>query len=85
MSTINKEKIFNSITQFALPGLTIGGQIATSLKYPEFGLIINLVAQPFWLYSAWKSFKQAGQIGIMITTIIFTLITAMGIINYWFL
>lgn len=80
-----KEKLFNNVAQFALPGLTIGAQIATSLKYPQFGLIINLMAQPFWLYSSWKAYKQAGQIGILITTIIFTIITAMGIINYWFL
>jgi len=80
-----KEKLFNNVAQFALPGLTIGAQIATSLKYPRFGLIINLMAQPFWLYSSWKAYKQAGQIGILITTIIFTIITAMGIINYWFL
>jgi hypothetical protein len=82
---MNKEKSFNLATQFALPGLTIGAQIATSLKYPQFGLIINLLAQPFWLYSSWKSYKQAGQIGFLITTIIFTVITAMGIINYWYL
>lgn len=79
------EKLFNNVAQFALPALTIGGQIATSLKFPEYGLILNLLAQPFWLYSSWKAFKQAGQIGILITTIIFTLITAMGIINYWLL
>jgi hypothetical protein len=82
---MSKEKVFNLVTQFALPGLTIGAQVATSLKYPQFGLIINLFAQPFWLYSSWKAYKQAGQAGIFITTIIFTIITAMGIINYWFL
>jgi hypothetical protein len=82
---MSKEKVFNLVTQFALPGLTIGAQVATSLKYPQFGLIINLFAQPFWLYSSWKAYKQAGQSGILITTIIFTVITAMGIINYWFL
>ena len=82
---MSKEKLFNLVTQFALPGLTIGAQVATSLKYPQFGLIINLLAQPFWLYSSWKAWKQAGQAGILITTIIFTIITAVGIINYWFL
>ncbi|KKQ60253.1 MAG: hypothetical protein US81_C0028G0006 [Parcubacteria group bacterium GW2011_GWE2_38_18] len=81
----NQEKVFNIIAQFALPGLTIGAQVATSLKYPQFGLIINLLAQPFWLYSSWKAYKQAGQVGILITTIIFTIITTMGIINYWYL
>ncbi|MCX6807626.1 MAG: hypothetical protein NTZ80_02375 [Patescibacteria group bacterium] len=84
-SKINKEKVFNSVAQFALPGLTIGAQIATSLKYPQFGLIINLCAQPFWLYSSWKAYRQAGQIGILVTTLIFTTITALGIVNYWFL
>lgn len=80
-----KEKVFNLVTQFALPGLTIGAQIAISLKFPQYGLIIILLAQPFWLYSSWKAWKQAGQIGILITTIIFITITVFGIINYWFL
>lgn len=80
-----KEKLFNTVAQFALPGLTIGAQIATSLKFPEYGLIMNLLAQPFWLYSSWKAWRQAGQIGILITTVIFILITMFGIINYWFL
>lgn len=77
--------MFNTFAQIALPCLTIGAQIATSLRYPQFGLIINMVAQPFWLYSTWKSYKKAGQIGTLISVIIFTLITAFGIINYWFL
>lgn len=80
-----KEKLFNGAAQFAIPGLTIGAQIATSLKFPEYGLIMNLLAQPFWFYSSWRAWKQAGQIGILITTIIFTIITMLGIINYWFL
>jgi len=80
----NKD-IFNNITQVALPLLTIGGQAATALKFPQWGLIIGLMVQPFWFYAAWKSFKQAGQIGILITTIIFTIVTAFGIINYWLL
>jgi hypothetical protein len=84
-SNDNKNKLINTVSQFAIPGLTINAQIATSLKYPQFGLIINLMAQPFWLYSSWKSYKQAGQSGILITTIIFTIITAIGIVNYWFL
>lgn len=81
----NKEKMFNLATQFALPGLTIGAQVATSLKYPQFGLIIGLIAQPFWFYASLKAFRQAGQAGILINTIIFTLVTLAGIINYWFL
>lgn len=82
---MEKSKLFDTFAQFALPGLTIAGQIATSLKYPQFGLIINLIAQPFWLYSSWKAYKQAGQSGMFITTVIFTIITTMGVINYWFI
>jgi len=82
---MNNERLFNLLTQFALPVLTISAQIAIALKFPQYGLVINLIAQPFWLYSSWKSFKQAGQIGIFLTTIIFTIITALGIINYWIL
>lgn len=80
-----KEKLFSDVAQFALPGLTIGAQIATSLKFPQYGLMMNLVAQPFWLYSSWKAWRQAGQVGILITTVIFTIVTTFGIINYWFL
>ena len=82
---MDKKSLFNNFAQIALPSLTIGAQIATSSKYPQFGLIINLIAQPFWLYSSWKAFKQAGQIGILVTTVIFTIVTMMGIVNYWFL
>ena len=79
----NKINLFNQITQIAIPVLTISVQIAFALKLPQWGLIINMIAQPFWIYSAWKSYKQAGQIGLFITTIIVTIIIGLGIINYW--
>lgn len=82
---MQKLKAFNLLTQIALPSLTIGAQIATALKFPEWGLIVNFIAQPFWLYSSWKSFKQAGQAGILINTLIFTVVTFFGIVNYWLL
>jgi hypothetical protein len=53
------------------------------MKYPEWALILNMLAQPFWLYSSWQSYKNAGQVGILITTLAFSLITAVGIVNYW--
>lgn len=83
--TNSRKTIFDNFTQYALPTLTIGGQIATSLKFPEWGLIICLLSQPFWLYSSWKAYKQAGQIGILITSSIFSVVTMMGIVNYWLL
>ncbi len=82
---MNSKNAFNNITQAAIPCLTIGAQIAISMKYPQYGLIIVLAAQPFWLYSSWKAYKEAKQIGMLINTIIFTIVTAAGIINYWFL
>lgn len=81
----NKKHPFDLVTQFALPILTIAAQIAVALKLPQFGLIIILASQPFWFYASWKAHKEAGQSGILITTLIYTLVTVAGIINYWFL
>ena len=69
--------------QILLPSLTIAGQAALALKRPELGLLLMLLAQPFWLYSSWQAYRRAGQSGIFITTIIFTVITAAGVANYW--
>lgn len=82
---MDNKKLFDSLTQYAIPSLTIGAQIAVAAKYPQWGLIISLISQPFWLYSSWKSYKQAGQIGILITTIIFIIVTVVGLVNYWIL
>jgi len=74
---------FDLISQFAIPALTIGAQVAIAAKYPQWGLIINMSAQPFWFYSGWKAYKQAGQVGIVVTTVIFAVVTGIGIMNYW--
>lgn len=73
----------NTIFQFCLVIFTILGFLLTSLKMPEYGLIANLVAQIFWLYSSYKAWKNADQIGIFINTIFITLILIYGILNYW--
>ena len=80
-----KEKIFNQVTQVSLPTFTILGFLFISLKKPEFGLVFNLIAQIFWLYSSWKAWRKAGQIGIFVTTIVLTCIVLYGIVNYWIL
>jgi hypothetical protein len=80
---MQSKKLLNILTQIFLPAFTLGAQLAVALKYPQLGLILNLIAQPFWLYSSWQAFKQAGQIGMLINVIAFTLITLFGIINYW--
>jgi hypothetical protein len=81
---MQKATTFDSIVQFAIPILTVGGQITLSFKYPQYALILNLIAQPFWLYSTWKSYKQVGQIGIFVNTVFMTLVIIMGVVNYWF-
>lgn len=80
---MQKSNFFNTLTQISMPALTIAAQAATALKFPEWGLVLGLLAQPFWFYAAWKSYKQAGQIGILITTIIMTIVITAGVINYW--
>ena len=82
---MKNKNLFDLLAQFVIPGLTISAQIAIALKYPQWGLVINMFAQPFWIYSGWKAYKKAGQIGLFATTIIMTIIIGFGIINYWLL
>jgi hypothetical protein len=77
-----RDKHINAITQIALPALTIASYTITAMKHPEIGLIVNLCAEPFRFYSAWKSYKEAGQYGLVLVTIIITIILILGIINY---
>ncbi|MDD3006663.1 MAG: hypothetical protein PHX30_03730 [Candidatus Pacebacteria bacterium] len=72
-------------SQFLIPLFTIGGYALTGFKHPEWGLIISLIGQPFWFYSSYKAYKEAGQSGLLITSIIVTFMILLGIINYWFL
>jgi hypothetical protein len=78
-------KNINRATQILLPTLTIAGFLLTSLKKPEVGLIFNLFAQVFWLYSGWQAWRKAGQFGIFITAIVLTGIVLYGVFNYWVL
>ena len=82
---MNKYMTINNVAQFGLVFFTIFGFLLISLKLPEYGLISNLVAQIFWLFSSYKAWKNANQIGMFINTIIITLIVLWGILNYWIL
>ena len=75
----------NALMQVGLVGFTALGFLLTSLKLPQYGVIANLIAQVFWLYSSYKAWRQADQIGIFITTICITLILVGGVVNYWLL
>jgi len=80
---LSKKYLVNSVMQVGLIGFTMLGFLLTSLKLPEYGLFANLVSEIFWLYSSYKAWKKADQIGIFINTIIITIILIVGIINYW--
>ena len=82
---VAEKTLFDKATQILLPALTIIGFTLTSFKYPQYGLVFNLIAQIFWLYSGIKAWKQAGQIGIFITTLFITVVVSFGVINYWVL
>ncbi len=76
-------KLFDKATQMLLPVLTLGGYALTSARRPELGVVVSMSAQIFWLYAGWQAYKKAGQIGILITAVLLTLILAYGIVNYW--
>ncbi len=80
---MQRKKFRNTLTQIALPTFTIVSYIVIGLKYPGRWLVVNLAAQPFRFYSSWKAYKEAGQIGMLITTAIITIVLIFGIINYW--
>jgi hypothetical protein len=50
------------------------GFLLTSVKLPHYGVIANLIGQVFWLYSSYRAWREADQIGIFISTICITLI-----------
>ena len=76
---------FNTFMQVGLTGFTLLGILFTSLKLPQYGLILILISEIFWFYSSYKAWKEAGQVGILITTLVYTVIVIVGVINYWFL
>ena len=82
---MKKYLTLNTAAQVGLIFFTMLGFLLTAFKLPQYGLIASLISEIFWLYSSYKAWKNADQIGIFITTIFVTLIIAFGILNYWFL
>ncbi len=76
---------WNFIAQVGLVGFTMLGLLLTSMKLPQYGLAVSLFSQVFWIYSGYKAWKQADQIGILINTIMITFVLIYGVANYWFL
>ncbi len=71
--------------QVGLLTFTTIGYLLTAMKLPQYGLVVSLIAQIFWLYSSHKAWKEAGQIGIFLNTVALTLVFIYGVFNYWVL
>lgn len=78
-------RVWDRSAQVGLVFFTLGGFLLTSLKFPEYGLILALISQVFWLYSSYLAWRSADQIGMFVNTVITSLIITYGVINYWFL
>ena len=79
------KRIWEVAVQVCIPLFTILGFLLVSLKLPEYGVISGLLSQPFWMYSAYKAWREANQVGILVNTVLATLIFSYGVINYWLL
>lgn len=82
---MKKHFTFNNAMQIGLLAFTTTGFLLMSLKLPQYGLIVSLVAQIFWMYASYKAWKEAGQIGIFINTLVLTGVFTYGVLNYWVL
>ena len=78
-----ERRSLNTLMQIGLVGFTMLGFLLTSLKLPQYGVIANLISEIFWIYSAYKAWKEANQVGMFISTLIVTAILIFGVINYW--
>ncbi len=76
---------FNTVAQVCLTIFTVLGFLLTSLKLPQYGLIAALISQVFWLYSSYRAWREANQLGIFVTTIFIVITIVYGVINYWLL
>ena len=79
-----KPQELNAVMQIGVVVFTILGFLLTALKLPQYGLISALVSEVFWLYSAYRAWREADQIGIFLTTVVVTVIIFWGVVNYWF-
>jgi hypothetical protein len=79
----DRRRLFDAVSNICLPFFTILGFSLTALKMPQWGLVSSLISEIFWFYSAYRAWKDANQIGILITTAIVTLVLLGGVINYW--
>jgi len=80
MGTCLSTKVLMQIGLVVCTGL---GFLLTSLKLPHYGVIANLIGPVFWVYSSYRAWREADQIGIFISTVVITVILIYGVTNYW--
>ena len=82
---IHKEKYnwFDRFVQIFLPIFAVASWLLTSIKYPEYGLLVAFIAQTLWLYVTYYGWKKANQVGGFVTTVFEISIITFGIFNYW--
>jgi len=81
----SKTALFDKISNICLPIFSILGFLLISLKLPQWGQASVLFSEIFWLYSGYRAWKNANQIGIFVTAVVITIILLGGLINYWLL
>ncbi len=73
----------NTLMQAGLIVFTVAGFLLTSLRLPDYGVIANLISQAFWLYSSYRAWREANQVGMFVCNILITFIVFYGVGNYW--
>ncbi len=81
----DKHNFFDKFIQIALPIVAVVSWLLTSIKHPEYGLVVAFFAQTLWLYVTYHGWKKANQVGGFVTTVFEITIITFGILNYWFL
>jgi hypothetical protein len=76
---------FRRFVQYAMPGFTVCASLCTSFRHPDYGQLIGLVAQIFWGYTGWVAWRERGEKGILINTLIIGGVLCVGVTNYWIL
>lgn len=74
----------DGIVNVCLPFFTLLGYLlVSSQQHLEWALAVHLIAGACWFYSAYRAWKVANQVGIMITAIVAVMIVVGSLTNVW--
>lgn len=88
--TVNTLKLgsaaLDGVVNICLPFFTLLGYLlVSSQQHLEWALPVHLIAGACWFYSAYRAWKMANQVGIMITTIVAVMIVVGSLTKVWVL